>query len=833
MKNKRRRIFLLIFLIIIILIEIRAFRNSVADKLIDITATITDNSSLLAVQEYTTKASTDSEGRYCFSLPNVINNYKVDKYLIEEKEIEDTTKTEEQNENKAENKIQNKEASIVEKNPGELVYLTEEELNSKKINLTVEYVKKEKDNKTLYQKVLEEEKGENVITLEGYLPADSTITVEKVETEVASEKLKDYINEKTQLKVAYDIKIISEEKEYEPKDIGENIKVTIKGQDVAKEENKNYKMIHIDNENKTEEVETIEHKEDTISFETDEFSTYALLEEETTEENTVEQPIEEVTNEVAYSTRSADIHTSAPWDGITIATKFCWGAGTEEAPFLISNGSELAYLAQQVRNGNTYEGQYFQLACDIDLGNREWTPIGNNQNSFRGIFDGAGHTIGNARIAVTSLPDRTYETYGIFGSIGGGNTKTIIRNLELSNININISASGDTGSTSWTSVNQDSEGLHIGTLSGAMYKNTNVQNVIVKNSLIEDSQTINITHYPFQLSIGGVIGYATNGYDNNSDIGNNETYIIENCYSETVIDIDATTDVVTNGGLFNPRRDGRAQYHTGGIIGTIRAQVVWPTNCLYSGNINSNGFIGPIFGALINNEDYTSSSNYNNIWSGNDGGNSLTPDNMYYTNYQANGRTFTGTVTGNPSNSDRYSTNSSNIGYVQGVNKGTYTNNMNTVLNVFNSNVTEENKYVNWFYQDGSFTFKERLTATVEENIEYTYEIAVDDPYEIGEYTVYWYKNGELDPDIQGLTYVCQPNYQEDEEMQVIIFDNEYYTVVKFTIKKIGVDIVFNVNNNTDSVTASLEGEGMKYTSVEDYTFQWYEEDLAGEGRTN
>ena len=85
MKNKRRRIFLLIFLIIIILIEIRALRNSVANKLIDITATITDNSSLLAVQEYTTKASTDSEGRYCFSLPNVINNYKVDKYLIEER----------------------------------------------------------------------------------------------------------------------------------------------------------------------------------------------------------------------------------------------------------------------------------------------------------------------------------------------------------------------------------------------------------------------------------------------------------------------------------------------------------------------------------------------------------------------------------------------------------------------------------------------------------------------------------------------------------------------------------------------------------------------------
>ncbi|HHU87480.1 MAG: hypothetical protein ACOX86_12265, partial [Pelotomaculaceae bacterium] len=39
------------------------------------------------------------------------------------------------------------------------------------------------------------------------------------------------------------------------------------------------------------------------------------------------------------------------WDG-SVATGFAGGTGTEADPYLISNGAELAYFAQQVNSGN-------------------------------------------------------------------------------------------------------------------------------------------------------------------------------------------------------------------------------------------------------------------------------------------------------------------------------------------------------------------------------------------------------------------------------------------------------------------------------------------------
>lgn len=55
---------------------------------------------------------------------------------------------------------------------------------------------------------------------------------------------------------------------------------------------------------------------------------------------------------------------SAIWDG-SIAAGFAGGSGTEDDPYLISNGSELAYLAQQVNSGNRYENT--QHASDLRL----------------------------------------------------------------------------------------------------------------------------------------------------------------------------------------------------------------------------------------------------------------------------------------------------------------------------------------------------------------------------------------------------------------------------------------------------------------------------------
>lgn len=80
------------------------------------------------------------------------------------------------------------------------------------------------------------------------------------------------------------------------------------------------------------------------------------------------------------------------WDGTT-ASGFAGGTGTEGDPWLIENAEQLAYLAQQVNNGTDYQWVHFRLVSDLDLSGEEWTPIGTHGKSFRGGFDGDGHTI--------------------------------------------------------------------------------------------------------------------------------------------------------------------------------------------------------------------------------------------------------------------------------------------------------------------------------------------------------------------------------------------------------------------------------------------------------
>ena len=152
------------------------------------------------------------------------------------------------------------------------------------------------------------------------------------------------------------------------------------------------------------------------------------------------------------------------------------------------------------------------------------------------------------------------------------------------------------------------------------------------------------------------------------------------------------------------------------------------------------------------------------------------------------------------------------------------------MLNMFNGNVSDSNQYVNWLYENDIFVFKERVTTTVDEIEAYTYEIQINDPYQTNNYSHTWYRDGVQDDTIQGLTYVWTPNYEKDEYISVLTYDGEYYSITKFTIKRIGVDIVFDINESANTVTATLEGEGLRYTTVADYTFQWYKEDISGEG---
>lgn len=153
------------------------------------------------------------------------------------------------------------------------------------------------------------------------------------------------------------------------------------------------------------------------------------------EENKNEQPTEDENNgddEIALLNAE---NAADAWDG-KIAEKFAGGTGTESDPYQISNGAELAYLAQQVNAGESYSDKYFTLTNDIRLneqdvptGGNEWTPIGDSSNTFQGTFDGNGHTISGLYINITgsyssAKKGRLYQ--GLFGCVEDGTVQNLI-----------------------------------------------------------------------------------------------------------------------------------------------------------------------------------------------------------------------------------------------------------------------------------------------------------------------------------------------------------------------------------------------------------------------
>ena len=136
---------------------------------------------------------------------------------------------------------------------------------------------------------------------------------------------------------------------------------------------------------------------------------------------------------------TAALAADGAWDG-SIATAFAGGSGTENDPYQIDDGAQLAYLASEVNKGQPYENSYFVLTADIDLANHDWTPIGNSFSDalfggtdyslFAGNLNGKGHTIFNISIGTENAPLES-DIFGLFGATGGK-----ISNLNLDSVTI-------------------------------------------------------------------------------------------------------------------------------------------------------------------------------------------------------------------------------------------------------------------------------------------------------------------------------------------------------------------------------------------------------------
>lgn len=849
-KVNRKKIIALIIIMLAVIFEVVAFRKSRATKLFDITAEIIDYNNYLEAEEISLIATESGNSGCYITLPEYIGTKKVDTYIIEKQEIhsDNTISNNEytdgeynnlsEEDNIQQNQIvQNSELEINYLVPGQVVYLTETEVENKKITIATQYNYYENNDTILYEQKIETKidddddgQEDTTIQIEGFMPLNSVASVSKISIEDIQSAIEDILSSKVSFKKAYDIKILYNENEYEPIEFDVNVKVTISGIDKVDVKNQRYKVVHIEETNNTEieesetdtnekgkvtEINGVQTTNDSVIFPADSFSTYALL-------------LEDGLNEVA--TYSANLDEANVWDG-TSADGFRFGNGTEDEPYLIINARELSYLATQVNNGNSYENTYFNMICDIDLNNNEWTPIGTYINPFKGIFNGGGHTIGNAIISLpTSLPT-DITSYGIFGSIGDGTNKTIVKNLQLDNIKIEINASGTTGN------NSTAKGYNIGIVTGTIYNNAEIKNVIVNNSTITDNYTITIRTNAMQLFVGGIAGVAVNSRSSTSDPGEGKRYSIENCYSNTNIELDGISKYSSSWGGRTDYSYVLSQYNVGGIIGLIRSQAVWPGNCLYTGNLNAtNGFTGPIFGAVRNNTDLGSSSSYqtqfNTLWQGNDAGNLTITS--YYTAYSTNNRSFTTTVSSGTS-STRITTSINrefSMGYVQGVNKGIYTNSAQNMLSNFNEYVSNNSNdgYLTWNYNSSTNTyyFTPELSATIEKDSP-RYIVNVIDAASTGEYQYVWYIDEEIDSSTTGNTITIESTWTESHKVEVLVSNGRTYVIIEFEVPKLEIHVSFEMNNQTNVLTAGLEGTGTADSNfnLNDYTYKWYIIDIA------
>ena len=100
---------------------------------------------------------------------------------------------------------------------------------------------------------------------------------------------------------------------------------------------------------------------------------------------------------------------------------FYWECNTTlPSDLAISTEAELRLLAYQVNSGkDNFSGKTVTLKNDIDLGSREWIPIGGNSAtdsvgmSFKGTFNGRGYGVRNLKITLKT------NYVGFFGGVSG------------------------------------------------------------------------------------------------------------------------------------------------------------------------------------------------------------------------------------------------------------------------------------------------------------------------------------------------------------------------------------------------------------------------------
>ena len=272
------------------------------------------------------------------------------------------------------------------------------------------------------------------------------------------------------------------------------------------------------------------------------------------------------------------------------------GSGTQDDPYLIynaeglkafrdkANGGERTAFATLmediVLNDGTFDADGNYTAADGSTAEPEkWTPIGTDNNRYRGTFDGNGKTVKGLYVNIEND-----EPAGFFGSTGGPKIKNLtvdgsVTGKDWAGGILGSSTGGViencTNNASVTVANLDNENRHanVGGIAGVSYAKLigcgNTGKITVKN----------IAHI---ANVGGIIGHQ-----NNMGLP-----IIHDCYN--------TGDVSGEAGAL----------YLGGIAGAISQGVI--SNCYSIGMLDSTGsttvYLGGIVG--LNGALYNHTNNY-------------------------------------------------------------------------------------------------------------------------------------------------------------------------------------------------------------------------------
>lgn len=261
-------------------------------------------------------------------------------------------------------------------------------------------------------------------------------------------------------------------------------------------------------------------------------------------------------------------NTTAPvWDG-SIDTSW-YDTNQSASEYTIFDGKTLAGLAKLVNEGHSFQGKKIILNNSINLDNLEWTPIGNSTNRFMGTFDGGNYKIQNLKISSGT------GNLGLFGYAGENNeNKSDIRNLKLTNCNIQVSDANS-----------------VGTVAGYIY-----------GTIENCSATGNISGYDCVGGIAGNVAYSiikdcssnivVRGY---SRVGG----VAGRLLSSSMMDCNETGEIVGIG-----VGDDFNKKEIGGLVGCAEYNSIL-TRCCFVGNVSGSdwnrmgGIAGGVIGATV------------------------------------------------------------------------------------------------------------------------------------------------------------------------------------------------------------------------------------------